>query len=194
MTAICSSKVRSEILCLLFGAEPVELHIREIERRCGLTFATVRQDLLKLAGQGLVTMRRSGNRLYCRANRSHPLYPELRSLVLKEERIMAPHADSIRRAVRVLADDFGADEIWLFGSCAAGTADEHSDIDLLVVRPERADTPRPGVEARLCLSRHGVHRPFDLLVLTPARWRAVKERPAGVYADILERGIRLHEG
>ena len=67
--------------------------------------------------------------------------------------------DAIQNATTALADDFGASEIWLFGSYAVGTADEHSDIDLLVVRAERPDCPRPSVEARLCLSRRGIHRP-----------------------------------
>ncbi len=99
----------------------------------------------------------------------------------------------IDRAVAVLAGEFGADEVWLFGSCAAGEPDKDSDIDLLVVRPERSDSPRPSIEARLALSRNGIHRPFDLLVLTPERWREAKARPAGVYAEVLQRGVKLHE-
>jgi predicted nucleotidyltransferase len=77
----------------------------------------------------------------------------------------------VEQAVEVLAREFGASEIWLFGSAARGTTTQASGIDLLVVRPARADSPRPSVEARLCLSRHGIHHPFDLLVLTPERWR-----------------------
>ena len=79
--------------------------------------------------------------------------------------------DDIDQAVAVLAQEFGAAEVWLFGSAAIGVADEHSDIDLLVVREGRPDCARPSVEARLCLSRQGVHQPFDLLVLTPEQWR-----------------------
>ena len=98
------------------------------------------------------------------------------------------------RAVEVLAREFGASEIWLFGSTGTDTADEHSDIDLLVVRTGRDHSLRPSVEARLCLSRRGIRRPFDLLVLTPERWRAARERPAGVYQEVLKHGRRLYEG
>jgi len=107
--------------------------------------------------------------------------------------IMADERRDIDRAVAVLSDEFGAEEVWLFGSCATGGSDEHSDIDLLVIRPERPGSTRPAVEARLALSRNGIHRPFDLLVLTPERWREAKARPSGVYADVLRRGVRLHE-
>ncbi len=94
----------------------------------------------------------------------------------------------------MLAREFGACEVWLFGSAARGTTSEDSDIDLLVVRPARADSPRPSVEARLCLSRHGIRRPFDLLVLTPERWREARQRPVGVYEEVLQHGRKLYEG
>jgi len=100
----------------------------------------------------------------------------------------------VDQAVEVLAREFGAREVWLFGSAATGATDEDSDIDLLVVRPARADSPRPSVEARLCLSRHGIHRPFDLLVLTPERWREVQRRPVGVYEEVLKHGLKLYDG
>jgi len=100
----------------------------------------------------------------------------------------------IDQALTVLVHDFGASEVWLFGSAATGTADEHSDIDLRVVRSARDNSPRPSVEARLCLSRHGLRRPFDLLVLTPERWREVRRNPVGVYEEIVKRGVKLHEG
>jgi predicted nucleotidyltransferase len=108
----------------------------------------------------------------------------------------------VEQAVEVLAREFGASEIWLLGSAARGATTEDSDIDLLVVRPARADSPRPSVEARLCLSRHGIHHRFDLLVLTPERWRQVQERPVGVYdlagpglaGEALQHGLKLYEG
>lgn len=100
----------------------------------------------------------------------------------------------LEQAVEVLAREFGACEVWLFGSAARGTTSEDSDIDLLVVRPARADSPRPSVEARLCLSRHGIRRPFDLLVLTPERWREAQQRPVGVYEEVLQHGRKLYEG
>jgi len=100
----------------------------------------------------------------------------------------------VEQAVEVLAREFGASEVWLFGSAARGTSTEDSDIDLLVVRSARADSPRPSVEARLCLSRHGIRRSFDLLVLTPERWREAQQRPVGVYEEVLQHGRKLYEG
>lgn len=104
-----------------------------------------------------------------------------------------PLAREAQAAAEVLAKDFDAEEIWLFGSCATGTTDDDSDIDLLVVRPPRPDSARPGVEARLCLSRRGIAHPFDLLVITPERWQAERAHPFGVFEEIVHHGIKLYE-
>jgi predicted nucleotidyltransferase len=99
----------------------------------------------------------------------------------------------VQRTVDALAEDFGAQEIWLFGSMATGQSTEHSDIDLLVVRPARPGSLRPSVEARLCLFRRGICHPFDLLVLTPERWSQARQNPFGVYEEVLTRGVKLYE-
>ncbi len=40
--------------------------------------------------------------------------------------------DEIRNKVKPVADKYGIEEIWLFGSYARGDATEESDVDLLV--------------------------------------------------------------
>ena len=76
-------RARAEIFRLLFGVTDRELHVREIERRTGLTIGTVRQELGKLERTELVNARRDGNRLYYSANKEHPFYPGIHSLVVK---------------------------------------------------------------------------------------------------------------
>lgn len=41
--------------------------------------------------------------------------------------------DRLERMAACLRQDYGAERIWLFGSMARGTADEDSDLDLLIV-------------------------------------------------------------
>jgi predicted nucleotidyltransferase len=125
LSRLLSSRVKAELLRLLFGVDAAELHLREIARRAKLNDATVRQELRRLTDLRLVEVRRSGNRLYLCANRNHPLYPDLRALVLKTSGL----ADVLRSAL-------GADGIrvaFVFGSLANGTEKPGSDIDLMVV-------------------------------------------------------------
>ena len=58
------------------------------------------------------------------------------------------------RAVEVLAREFGASEIWLFGSTATDSAGEPSDIDLLVVRTTRNCSRRPPSTQSACWMAH----------------------------------------
>jgi predicted nucleotidyltransferase len=81
--------------------------------------------LKNLEQLGLVQTRVSGNRTYYRGNRSHPLYPEIRSLVLKTSGL----ADVLREAL-------GEDSVrlaFVFGSVASGSETSDSDIDLMVI-------------------------------------------------------------
>jgi predicted nucleotidyltransferase len=122
---ILSSRVRSEIFRLLFGASERQLHVREMERRTGLSVATVRQELQKLSRMQLVEAQRSGNRLYYRANKGHPLYPDIRNMVLKT----AGMVDILRDAL----DKEGVIIAFVFGSVASNQEGARSDVDLMVI-------------------------------------------------------------
>ena len=122
---ILSSRVREAIFQLLFGQKARELHLRELARQSGFSLGTVRQELQKLLRLGLVRDRRDGNRLYYRANTEHPLYPEIRNLVLKTAGLLETFKKALdREAVRVA---------FIFGSLANNREKGSSDVDLMVI-------------------------------------------------------------
>ena len=122
---ILSSRVRAEIFRLFFGLNEKELHLREVERQAGLTLGTIRQDLQKLLKLDLVKARRDGNRLYYQANTEHPLYPEIRKLVLKTAGLVEIFKSVLdRKGVRVA---------FVFGSLASNREKGTSDVDLMVI-------------------------------------------------------------
>lgn len=83
-----------------------------------------------------------------------------------------------------LVDAFGPCAIYLFGSYAAATAGEHSDIDLCVVVPASAlDFHQRCVQARRALAGFG--HPLDVLVYTEAEF---EERAA--WSQSLERAVK----
>jgi predicted nucleotidyltransferase len=125
LATMLSSRVKAETFRLLFGPGAGELHVREIARRAGLNEATVRQELRRLTGLSLLTCRRDANRAFYRANAAHPLYADIRSMVLKTSGL----ADVLREAlaspkVRVA---------FVFGSLATGSEKPESDVDLMVI-------------------------------------------------------------
>jgi predicted nucleotidyltransferase len=124
---LLSSRVRAEIFRLLFGVQDRELHARELGRQSGLNEASIRQEMVKLKELDLVVDRRDGNRIYYKANRDHPIYPEIHNLVLKTTGLI----DVLRKAIE--KDDIST--AFVFGSVATGQESANSDIDLMVVSP-----------------------------------------------------------
>jgi predicted nucleotidyltransferase len=122
---IVSSRVKAEILRLLFGLRQPETHLRELVRQSGLSLGTVQQELRHLTRIGVVLARRNGNRLYYRANPSHPLHGDLRSLVLKTNGLGGVLYDALQDNEVLLA--------FVFGSVARGDTRAESDVDLMVV-------------------------------------------------------------
>jgi DNA-binding transcriptional ArsR family regulator len=126
LAQLLSSSVKAEVFRLLFGLEGQPLHVRELERRSGLAIGTVRQELARLTKLGLIAARADGNRKYYAAREDHPLYPEIRGLVLKTSGL----ADVLRRA---LEKEQRITLAFIFGSIAQAREQAHSDIDLLIV-------------------------------------------------------------
>ncbi|MBD3366925.1 MAG: toxin-antitoxin system toxin subunit [Candidatus Eisenbacteria bacterium] len=134
---ILSSRVRAEIFRLLFGVSAQELHMRELERRTGLAIGTIQQELRKLEGMDLLAVRRDGNRVYYSANTAHPLYHDIRNLVLKTSGL-----------VEVLREALSTEDIdlaFVFGSVARGEEGAQGDVDLMVI----ADVGLAAVSAML---------------------------------------------
>lgn len=125
LTRLLSSRVKAEVLRLLFGVEGRELHLRDLARQAGMNAMTVRQELTRLSGLGLVTSRKNGNRTYYRADERHPLYPDLRNIVLKTSGLV----DVLREALAQVR----AKVAFVFGSVASGSEKAASDVDLMVI-------------------------------------------------------------
>lgn len=127
LAELLSSKIRAEIFRNLFGiATDSALHMREIERRTGFAIGTVQTELKKLQRLDIISRVKDGNRVYYRANTAHPVYPEIRALVLKTSGL----ADVI---VNALGNEAGIRVAFVFGSFARQEEKAGSDVDLMVI-------------------------------------------------------------
>lgn len=79
--------------------------------------------------------------------------------------------------------------VLLFGSWAKGSADVHSDVDLVVVLPQR---PTPALRAALEDAVRGVPMHVDLLLWTPADVVTARADPAGFAGSVLSGAVVLH--
>lgn len=153
-------RTRAEILRLLFETRDQEIHLRDLARLAGLSPAALQKELTTLAAKEFVLTRRDGNRLYYRANIGHPLYPELRGIVLKTSGIAAELS-------RALAAITGIDLALIFGSVAAATATGRSDVDLLVI----GNTGLRNITPALRGIAETLGREINPVCFTPAEWR-----------------------
>ena len=125
LAQIVSSRIRAEVLRILFLDSSVRLHLREIARRADASIAAVRQELQRLTRLDLLTRIADGNRVYFQANTDHPLYVDIHNLVMKTVGLVGLLRDALQ--------DERVQVAFVFGSVARGEATAHSDVDLMVI-------------------------------------------------------------
>jgi len=125
--ALLLGRTRLSILSLLLSQPSRRLYLREIARVTGAGQGAVQRELEKLTRAGILVKEREGNLSYYSANRSSPVFVELRGLVEKTAGI----AGSLRAALLPLTDSI--EHAFLYGSIARGEETAQSDIDLMVI-------------------------------------------------------------
>jgi predicted nucleotidyltransferase len=121
-------KGRGAILALLYGHPDQSFYYRQITRQLsGVSVGTLQRELDTLTQLGLIDRSAVGKQVFYRANRNHPVFPELRALVAKTvgaiqvlSSALAPLADRISLA-------------FIYGSMARQEEKAESDIDVLIV-------------------------------------------------------------
>jgi predicted nucleotidyltransferase len=91
-------------------------------------------------------------------------------------------------------EQFHPEQVILFGSYAYGTPDEHSDVDLLVVKPIQQSRIKDKVAMRSAwwpLLRQGSPLSFDLLLANPEESTKMAKDASSYYGDIVRRGIQV---
>ncbi len=151
--------VRAEVLRLLFADDTRELHLRELTRQSGLSLGTLQTEVEKLRAADLLVSRRDGNRLYFRANAAHPLFTDLRQLVLKTAGLREVLAEALR-------DVPGIELAFVFGSLATGSGKAGSDVDLMVIGDASLRTLAP----RLRAAAERLGREINPVTLTAAEF------------------------
>lgn len=120
-------KARREIIGLLFSRPDEEWHLRDIARLTGLAPATAQREAVSLSDAGILSRRSSGRQVLYSADRSCPIFGELRGIAIKTVGVASP----VRQALEDLTSQI--DVAFIFGSMASGDAGSASDVDLMVI-------------------------------------------------------------
>ena len=140
-------KGRGAILGLLYQHPDQSFYYRQITRELkGVSAGTLQRELETLRLLGLIERSALGQQVFYRANRSHPIFPDLRALVVKTVGAIA----LMRSALGPLADRISL--AFVYGSMARQEERADSDIDLMVVGRARLEdvlARLDGIEASL---------------------------------------------
>jgi predicted nucleotidyltransferase len=127
LETLFTSKARVEILKLFFLSSSERHYMRQVAALTDQPLRAVQRELARLEKAGLLESQRDGNRKYFQANRSSPVFSDLRSLLIRT----AGLGPALREHLLIEDDEISV--AFLFGSYAQGSEGMTSDLDLMVI-------------------------------------------------------------
>jgi DNA-binding transcriptional ArsR family regulator len=161
LDTLITSRMRVQILMRLFLNPDSRAHLRELASTFDASPGHVRAELQQLSRAGLLQSEKAGRQVEYRANREHPLFPELQSMVRKAlgmDRIL----DSI---VERLGDIQAA---YLTGDYAEGR--DTGIVDLVLV----GDINRHNLDDLVVKTERYIQRRIRTLVLSREEFRVMQ--------------------
>jgi predicted nucleotidyltransferase len=126
LEALIGSKARVKLLTLFMLNPDKRFYVREIVRKTGKNINSIRRELQKLEGIGLLRSEAEGNMKYYTVNRKMSIYDELKKIFLKTEGIGNVLKDNLTKLGEI-------NVALIYGSFAKGEEQLSSDIDIMIV-------------------------------------------------------------
>ncbi|MCG2767898.1 MAG: nucleotidyltransferase domain-containing protein [Chloroflexota bacterium] len=121
-----SSRVRVKLLTIFLTNPDTRFYTRELSRLLEESPYALQRELHRLESVGLLEVEPEANIKYYAVDKSCPIYPELKSIVLKTTGL----GDALREGLAELGT---IEQAFIYGSVAAGEEDSLSDVDLMLV-------------------------------------------------------------
>lgn len=121
------SGVQQKVLGLLFGQPDRAFYTNELAKLGMTGRGALQRELERMTSSGLISVTTIGRQKHYQANRSSPIFQELRGIVLKTFGL----SDILRLALLRYADRISF--AFIYGSVAKSTDTATSDIDVMVI-------------------------------------------------------------
>jgi hypothetical protein len=82
-SGLIASKTRIKLLTRFFFNPETRSYLRELAKEFNVSTNAVREELNQLTKTGLLESQKNGRNVFYGANKKHPLFPELKSMVAK---------------------------------------------------------------------------------------------------------------
>ena len=168
LDSLITSKMRVQILMRLFLNPDCRAYLRELATDFGASPGHVRSELQQLAEAGLLTSEKVGRQIQYSADRGHPLFPELQSMMRK--------ALGMDRILDSIVDRLGeVQAACLVGDYAIGR--DTGIIDLVLV----GDIDRRNLDDLVAKTERYIDRKIRTLVLSEGEYarfaQALADKP-----------------
>ena len=100
--------------------------------------------------------------------------------------------ETIQAITQLIVQRFQPEQIILFGSCARGETDEHSDLDLMVVLRHNDEADRDGYAIRLAIAQNFV-LPVDILIRSADVLARYRQDPTSMLSRMLQDSEILYD-
>jgi uncharacterized protein len=120
-------QTRGRVLALLYGHPDESYFVRQISRHVGTSVGSVQRELENLHRFGLIVRSMSGRQVYYKANRNHPVFAEMHSLITKTVgafQLLRSALTSLGKRVSLA---------FVYGSMARREENAGSDVDLMIL-------------------------------------------------------------
>jgi DNA-binding transcriptional ArsR family regulator len=176
LKSLFSSSIRADVLSLLLNSPDEQFYVREIAKLLRKNPSGVKRELDKLEEMGIVTSERVANLKYFRADKTSPLFPELKELIAKSQGLPGALKSLLRANEIKLA--------FIYGQYAVG--EETSTVDIVVIGPSTPD---------LLIGLRDIERKFgkriNCTVIDEEEYKLKKRRDAGLKRILAEKRITL---
>jgi DNA-binding MarR family transcriptional regulator len=159
-------QTRGRVLALLYGIPDQTFFVRQIARQIGTSVGSVQRELETLSQFGLIDRSTLGRQVFYQANRNHPVFAELHSLVAKTSGIF----HLLRSALAPLAKQISF--ALVYGSMARGDENAGSDVDLMVI----GDVTLDEILAHLTPAERDLGRPINPTVYSLKEFKSKLHR------------------
>ena len=119
--------VRGRVLAATFGRPDREWYVTELARALETQPSSLQRELEALSKAGILELRQDGRRVYVKADKSSPVFSDLRSLLEKTAGlipVLRGELEALGESVRLA---------FVYGSIARSEETSESDVDLMVI-------------------------------------------------------------
>lgn len=161
--AVKLTKYQSLILGILFANPNKTFYLRELGRMLQKEPGVFQKDINNLETEGILESSFSGKSRFFALNKNYPLYREIKGIIKKTTGVEKTIEQGLKKMPNIK-------KAFIYGSFAQGTADNFSDIDVIIV----GDPPLSQLDSLWLNLEEQFSREINCTLYSPAEFRRKK--------------------